>query len=630
MSLQHTLMNKYLKLGLIGASAILLCIGLFFAVRFYITVKRNVKPVLSAVPVDSMVLLRVNNMLDFSTYLERQHATILELLNLDPKGVNVAFIKGLKIFEDKIKIDEFWFSAHFRNNRTEYLLLLNVDALQQRVFRRFLNELKNENNQIVIFEVDKKPVFGGFLDGIFIASSDYDLLQEALTQIQSSKNLYDDAAFEKVLRSAGKNVPANLFIQVPELAKSLQSKANSDYAVMLKTLGLFSKWIEYDLIGRRDQTLLTGYAVQDKSQTFFLDLLAYKTPKPSTIANVLPSTTRFFFNLNVEHFSDFYEQFQTFLDEHHLLAPRDSALERHSEGLSILTKETFSNTISRELSYFKFLDGYGKIRTAIAFQYDDLSETKFLLQRLLNYSPPHRSIEPIDRIHRIHLPNLLPNSLFGFFPKSSAYFFSMIGHHIFFATEEETLLHIRMFFDQQKVLSKTTRLHNFSSQMQDESNLNIYVQDLRMMFRSAPNVACGLQFSGSNGIMYAHAYLQSNEGREREYDQLEIAPRKATPIDRIKNNFKGNVLHGPFQVNNHRAKGEPFYLLQDDKFVMYYLDRSGKILWKRTLDGPLKNSITEVDHLKNQKIQYWFQTEKQTYILDIFGRNVGDFPKKNR
>ena len=205
----------------------------------------------------------------------------------------------------------------------------------------------------------------------------------------------------------------------------------------------------------------------------------------------------------------------------------------------------------------------------------------------------------------------------------------MIGHHIFFATEEETLLHIRMFFDQQKVLSRTIRSHNFSEQMQEKSNLNIYVQDLRMMFRKAPNVACGLQFSGSKGIMYAHAYLQSNAGREREFDQLEIAPRRATAVDRIKRDFKGNVIAGPFFVNNHRQKGDPFYLLQDDKFVVHYLDKNGKILWRRQVDGPLISGITEVDYLKNQKIQYQFQTEKQTYILDIFGRNVGNYPRRN-
>jgi hypothetical protein len=275
------------------------------------------------------------------------------------------------------------------------------------------------------------------------------------------------------------------------------------------------------------------------------------------------------------------------------------------------------------------LDGDGEMRTAVAFPYDDLDEIKFLLQRLVNYSPPHRAIETLSKIHRIHLPNLLPNTLFGFFPKSSTYFFAMIGHHIFFATEEETLLHIRMFFDQQKVLSRTTRLHNFSEQMQDKSNLNIYVQDLRMMFREAPNVACGLQFSGSKGVMYAHTYLQSNLGREYEFDQLEIAPKRATPADKIKRNFRGNVIAGPFLANNHRTKNEPFYLLQDDKFVLHYLDKNGKILWSRPLDGILKSDITEVDYLKNQKIQYRFQTEKQTYIIDVLGRNVRGYPKRN-
>ncbi|MDR2908194.1 MAG: hypothetical protein LBU91_09440 [Bacteroidales bacterium] len=622
-------MNKLVKYSIIGASALILGIGLFYAIRFYTTVKRDVKPVLSAIPTDSMLLLRVNHTADFLTYLERQHAGITGLFDLDQNGINSASLKALTDFEKIVEIHNLWISAHFRNNQTAYLMLFNVDALKQRIFERYLEEKIDTSQTMVAFHINNQPVFGGFADGVFIASTHVDLLQEALQQLQQTTNLLNDAALEKVLLSAGNQAPANLFIQIPELAKSLENKVKPEYMTMLQSLSIFSKWMEYDLIDRQDQTLLSGYATQPKSQTFFLDLLAYQTPKPSTIVDVLPSTTRFFFNLNIENFPEFHETYQAFLNEHKLLQSRDSALEAHSEGLSTICKEAFVGCISHELSYFKFLDGYGKLRDAVAFQYDDLADAKIGLERLLNYSPPIRAIESIDKIHRLYLPNLLPNSLFGFLPKSTVYYFSMIGHHLFFTTEEETLLHIRMFFDQQKVLSKTIRLHNFSAQMQDEANLNIYIQDLRTMFKKAPNAACGLQFSGNGGTMYAHAYLQSNAGREREYDQLEIAPKKATPADKIKKAFKGNVVKGPFTVNNHRAKGQPFYLLQDDKFGLYYLDQSGKILWKRTLDGLMKTSITEVDYLKNNKIQYQFQTDKQTYILDIFGRNVGNYPRKH-
>ncbi len=623
-------MNKNLKkYGLIALVVILAGIGIFYAVRFYTTVKKEVKPALSAIPNDSMMLLRINNTVDFAKYLEHQHSSILGLLNLDAKSFTTSTVKALSVFENHIKEGELWISSHERNEKVSYLLLFNVDALKQRSFERMVGTM-HASSSTTAFDMSGMPVFTAFSEGVFIASPDSNLMQEALNQIQEPSNLLQDVALEKVLNAAGKNSPANLFLHIPELTKMLEKTVRSEYAPMLKMMGVFSQWIEYDFIAREEQMLLSGYTAQDKSQTFFLDLLAYQTPQTSTIVDVLPSTTRFFFNLNVDPFSDFYTQYQEFLDEHQCLKQRDSLLENISEGLSALTKETFSNSISHELSYFKFLDGYGKIRTAVAFQYDDLSETQTQLERLLNYSPPERTISSIDKIHRLYLPNLLSNSLLGFFPKSSTYYFSMIGHHIFFATEEETLLHIRMFFDQQKVLAKTIRLHNFSAQMQDESNLNIYVQDLRTIFRKAPNVACGLQFSGSNGMMYAHAYLQSNAGREREYDQLEIAPKKATPADKIKKAFKGNVVKGAFSVKNHRVKDEPFYLLQDDNFVVYYLDKNAKILWKRKVDGIIKSSVEEVDYLKNQKIQYKFQTEKSTYILDIYGRNVEDYPKKNK
>lgn len=623
-------MNATLKKhGLRCLFILLLGIGGFYAVRFYTTVKKEVKPVLLAVPNDCLAMLRINRMADFLTCLERQKNPFFELFDLEQKGFNTESVKAFDFFKKKIENEEIWISAHPRNERVSYLLLCNVSALQQRTVERLLKEKKNENHAPVIFEILDKQFYAGFSDGILMVSADSVLVQEGLKQIAQTPSLINDVALEKVLKSAGKNVPANLFLQVPELAKKIENFVRPEYASMIETLGFFSQWIEYDFLERQGETLLSGYAAQDKTKTFFLDLLSYQTPKTSAIADVLPSTTRFFFNLNLNDFSDFYEQYRSYLQEHQDLKQRDSLLNNLSDGLPTLLKETFLACIARELSYFKFLDSEREIRTAIAFQYDDLSVVHAHLERLLNYSPPARTLESITKIQRIYLPDLLPNSLLRFFPKSSIYYFAMIGHHIFFATSEETLLHIRMFFDQQKVLSKTIRQHNLATQMQDEFNLNLYVQDLRTIFRKAPNAACGLQFSGANGVMYAHAYLQNNAGREKEFDQLEIAPKKATPADKIKKKFKGNLIKGPFTLRNHRVKNKNFYLLQDEKLEVYYLDENGKILWKRKIDGAIKSAVKEVDHLKNQKIQYRFQTSKTTYILDIYGRNVGGYPKRN-
>lgn len=88
-----------------------------------------------------------------------------------------------------------------------------------------------------------------------------------------------------------------------------------------------------------------------------------------------------------------------------------------------------------------------------------------------------------------------------------------------------------------------------------------------------------------------------------------------------------SIMGGPWFFSNHRTRGKDI-VLQDIQNNLYLLSASGKLLWKKTVNGPILGDMQEVDLLRNGKKQLAFVTDKSFYILDRNGKSVAPFPKK--
>lgn len=87
------------------------------------------------------------------------------------------------------------------------------------------------------------------------------------------------------------------------------------------------------------------------------------------------------------------------------------------------------------------------------------------------------------------------------------------------------------------------------------------------------------------------------------------------------------VLGIPHFFTNHNTQGKDI-VVQDVSNVLYFIAASGKVLWKKQLDGAILGTVNEVDLLRNGKKQLAFTTPKTFYILDRNGNAVAPFPKK--
>lgn len=88
-----------------------------------------------------------------------------------------------------------------------------------------------------------------------------------------------------------------------------------------------------------------------------------------------------------------------------------------------------------------------------------------------------------------------------------------------------------------------------------------------------------------------------------------------------------DVLGNPQFFSNHRTGGKDI-VVQDIQNKLYLISSSGKIVWKKQLDGAVIGPIQEVDLLRNRKKQLAFVTKNTFYILDRNGNQVKPFPIK--
>ncbi len=90
--------------------------------------------------------------------------------------------------------------------------------------------------------------------------------------------------------------------------------------------------------------------------------------------------------------------------------------------------------------------------------------------------------------------------------------------------------------------------------------------------------------------------------------------------------FENPIEWGPYAVKNHNSN-ELEWLIQDQENQLYLLNASGKVLWKKQLDGAIQGPVRQVDLYLNKRLQLAFVTTKSFQVLDRNGNAVRGFQK---
>lgn len=91
--------------------------------------------------------------------------------------------------------------------------------------------------------------------------------------------------------------------------------------------------------------------------------------------------------------------------------------------------------------------------------------------------------------------------------------------------------------------------------------------------------------------------------------------------------LESEILSQPQILKNHRTSTFEI-AVQDIANNLYLISNSGKIIWKKRIDGAILGKIKQIDIYKNNRLQMVFATSNKVHIIDRNGKDVGPFPKK--
>jgi len=152
---------------------------------------------------------------------------------------------------------------------------------------------------------------------------------------------------------------------------------------------------------------------------------------------------------------------------------------------------------------------------------------------------------------------------------------------------------------------------------------------------TAPAIDASLQLlNDATGGCYASILLSDKErgqARTRQVPSVRIPLQTAsttikTPPGKVLFQAAASLAHSPWLVKSHRSQGH-HVLLQDAQHQLCLLNPNGKLLWKKSLEGPITTRVFEIDFYKNNKTQYLFATGRQLHLVDYYGRGVGPYPQ---
>jgi hypothetical protein len=282
------------------------------------------------------------------------------------------------------------------------------------------------------------------------------------------------------------------------------------------------------------------------------------------------------------------------------------------------------------LDLFQTINEAGEIyfntETVIVLKSIDAIATKDALQDYQNITSNFRNIP----IYEFTNPSLFKTIFNPFISVETISNYTIINDFFVFAQSETQLQNIIINFQNGTTYAHSNAFIAVMPFVSDESSLlvianptklkkimsSIYNEDLTQLKLNDYKVSA-IQFIQDDGFVHVNAVIKKNKTKAL---QNSVSEEFNVTLD-------ADISMSPHFVTNHRTKQKDI-VVQDVNNNLYLISNTGKVLWKKKLNGTILGKIQQVDLYRNGRLQLAFATPKRIYIIDRNGKNVAPFPLK--
>ncbi len=477
--------------------------------------------------------------------------------------------------------------------------------------------------------------------GIVICSPSSMMVENSLRQLSSGFSIEQDESFQRLIKTAGSNCDANLFVNLKKLPDVLYSLFDSKDYNRIDVLKKFGDWGEFDLNFGSEDLSVNGFIYQAIKGVDYSVIFDDTTGSSSDLEEVIPENTKFFIRYYIGNNKKLTNNFLSFLDQS---GQKDQLFSRLQKITDQSVESVINNVFSLVDDEFGLLvsdDTHSVMEDHKIAVFKTSSKSK-TLEKLKGLFKSDKVIQPID-VYKLddntEFPIYSSNNLTSFkaifdylLSDMPVNYFCFYDNYLVFGNTIDALKQftysnvLHRTIDNSKYFKKFSENFSFKDNVfiySDISKISTLLQGNHNFSLLSPNAAqkdvlekfygAGFQLTKAKDLLYLTASIKYLPNKVKE------------PHTVWQSGLKGSILNKPTLVVNHYTR-EKEIIVQDDKNFLYLIAKNGKILWQKKLDNSILSQIYQVDYYGNGKLQYIFNTKDRLYILDRNGNNVDRYP----
>ncbi|PNQ75418.1 ribonuclease HII [Hanstruepera neustonica] len=565
--------------------------ALLIAVIFGCETSEKKSNVIDYLSHEAAIILKTKNIASLHSNLNNN-----DLLNKLEASKNVAdFSNQLALIKHFNTEDDLYISI-FKNadNRLEYSLitklkegLFDIDSLPN----HSIETLKYQSKTITKSTVDSLQLFHTVIDSIFIGATSKELLDKSI------KGKKIDHTLESLVESSGSENQLAILIN-----KKYDNSIKSFFVNEQLATSELTDYLFVDVDVNQNELTLNGVTRSADSTQKLIDAFKNTIPQENRLAHITPASSDGFLSITFNDFNVFHKNLVT-------IQKLDSVLDYSLLFDNIIEVGTVYDT-GQQAVILNSLDVY--ITRDALLNDQDIIET-FRDVDILGFSKP----------------TLFYDTFKPFIDFQTADKYCILDNFIIFSNSVECLHNIIASYKNQTTYDSRKHYALLKEKFSDESSLLSVVSSnaLEPIINRNLGDSINLKLNDyqSSGIQFiydshfAHVNASVQKAKSPIYENS-ISESNSIALD-------ADLLNSPQLVTNHLTQ-EKDIVVQDIQNNLYLISNSGKILWRKQLQGPILGQIEQIDMYKNGRLQLTFATPNRVYVLDRNGKDVAPFPLK--
>ncbi|MGJ8594202.1 MAG: ribonuclease HII [Aquaticitalea sp.] len=543
---------------------------------------------LSLVPENASVVIRTMSLEGLKSVFKNN-----DLLNQLSDYNSIEKLQSqLQYLEHLDASDSVWMSFGFNNK----------DSLQIALFTKYhkdlflLDSVQNRSvesytfNELTISKtiIDNHTLYSTVKDSLFFVSNDKSLTESAFNDRKINEEL------ESLFKTANSEKSVSVFIN----SKTKKLRPSFFFTETLNNAQLGNYFmLDGDL--SQDVLILNGITKATDSSKSLISVFKNTVPQENMLSKICPPDANGFLSFTFSNYKTF------------------------RENLAMYNKQSVAPTSIFETASEIGVIYKGNNQAVIVNSLDANAMSDILLTQ--NALETYRDVA----IYPYEDQDLFFNHFAPFITYKKASKYANIDDFFIFSESDDLIKEIITNYQNGSSLSETTAFKNIMEQMSDESSLLLYSnadylnQVLNTNFSEEKTLkidnfrASAVQFIQDGNFAHTNVIMKKDKGKT-------VANSVSEDISVTLDN---DLLTHPQFVNNHTNK-EMEIVVQDINNNLYLISNSGKVLWKKQLEGQLLGKVEQIDMYKNGRLQLAFATTNRVYVLDRNGKDVSPFPLK--